>query len=890
MDEPRADALLARSRRKDAHRGRLKVFLGMAPGVGKTYAMLLAGHGKLAEGVDVVAGVIETHGRVETAALRAGMPRLSPKAVEHRGTALEEFDLDAALARRPGLLLVDELAHTNAPGSRHPKRHQDVRELLDAGIDVLTTLNVQHLESQADAVRAVTGVAVRETVPDSVLDAADEIELIDLTPDQLRQRLAAGSVYPGEGRARAAADNFFSEANLAVLRQLALGVTADRARREVREARALADPANARPWRTRERLLVAVSPAPSSDRLVRHTRRLAAAMDAPWVALHVETGRALADADRARLAAHLDLARRLGAEVVSAASPDVAAAILDTARREGATQIVVGKPGGTNPWARFRRERALNLLVRRAGPVDVSVVRDESPDDPARPAAPPPRERWDLRAYSVAAAVAAGMALACWPLQGLIGPRAVSLVFLFGVVVSALFLARGPVLLLGVLSALAWDFLFLPPHFTLYVAELPDALTMALYLVVALVLGELTGRLRAREEAERAREARATALYRLTRALSAAPDLAGALRGAAEELERLFEARVTFLLPDASGALAAGSHPDGDEPATPKELGVARWAFDHGQVAGQGTDTLPDTPALYVPLRTARGTGGVLGMRARPGRALLFAERELLETAAGLVAAAVERDGLLRQARHAELAEASERLQRALLDSVSHELKTPLAVISTASEHLLSTLVRRPEETRARLLSEIRQASLRLERTVNNLLDMSRLEAGRLPVKREWCDVLDSLRAAVDSAHEVAPDHRIEMSVPADMPPLRLDAALVETALVNLLLNAASHAGDAPRPAELSAAFAAGRLRLAVRDHGPGLPPGGAALLFGKFQRGPDAMPGGLGLGLSIVQRLAAALGGSVSARDAEGGGAEFIIELPAEAAGEIPA
>ena len=882
-ERPDPDALLAQVQR-DEHasgRGHLKIFLGMAPGVGKTYGMLLAAQARFDAGEDVVVGIVETHGRIETAALLSGLPFLPRKSITHRGTTIEEFDLDAALARRPKLILIDELAHTNAPASRHPKRYQDVIELIDAGIDVHTTVNVQHLESRADAVREITGATVHETVPDSLLDVADEVELIDLTPEQLRKRLEDGKVYGGE-RGQAASENFFREGNLTALREMALRSTAERVKRDVREVMAAENIVAS--WRTSERLLVAVGPAPSSERLIRYTRRMASTMDAPWIALHVESSRLLSEADKTRLAAHLDLARRLGAEVIATVGDDFAEAILRTARRNAVTQIVVGKPLKFSLWERLAGNHLIDRLIRRSGEIDVSVVRAEREESRA-PATADLAERRPIpfRPYATAFGIVAAVTVLCWPLHEVIGFRAISMIYLLAVALSALLVGRGPVLVVATLSALAWDFLFLPPRFTFYVNEVADGMMLAMYFVIALVLGDLTSRLRSRERAERQREERAVALYRLTRELSASPNLDAALRAAAEQIGGLFRAAVTFFPADNEHGLPLAPHPAGDAGVvSEKELGVARWAFDNGRAAGRLTDTLPESAALYLPLRTARGVVGVMGIRFREARSLLLTERELLETCAAQVATVIERESLLRTAQQAEVADASEKLQRALFDSVSHELKTPLAVITTATEHLLSPRIAKSEEEKSALVGEVHTASRRLERTVNNLLDISRLESGHLQPKLEFCDVRELVDSAAGMAREQMGGRPLAVDAGAQLPACRLDYTLIETALLNLILNAGSH-GSSGSPVEIRAFYRAQDLVLQVRDFGPGLPAGGEQKIFEKFHRGPSVAAGGLGLGLSIVKRLAEAHAGRVTARNADGGGAIFEIILPVE-------
>lgn len=877
---PDPDALLASLREADARarRGRLKVFLGMCPGVGKTHAMLRAAQRARAEGASVLAGVVETHGRAETAALLADLPVLPLRPVEHRGAILRELDLAGLLATRPGLALVDELAHTNAPGSPHLKRWQDVIELLDAGIDVFTTLNVQHVESRADAVRQITGAPVHETVPDSLLDLADEVELIDLTATGLRERLREGKVYLGE-RAAVAAENFFQETRLNALREIALRYTAERVDRQLRGLRRGA--VKSAVWRSGERLLVAVGPSPFSTRLVRWTRRLAAAQGAPWIAAHVASSRPFLPEAQALLDKNLALARELGAEIVLTRGDDVASALVRVALEQNATQIVVGKPRGSRWLEWFAGGSLVDRLVRLGGNIDIHVV-------PAEPGAPRPRWpelepvlRSGAREYAQAALVVALVTGV-----GLLLPGryylAVGLVQLLGIILLGLRVGRWPVLLAAVVGALAWNFLFIPPRFTFQIGRIEDALLFVAYLAVALVSGQLTARVRAQAADEHARERRATALFHLTRALAEARDLDEATASALRQIDELFSARSTLLLATADGAEPGEAHPAASVVLDEKERGVARLALQRRRPSGRFTDTLPGCAGYYLPLLRDDAALGVLGIHVPPGSSLTLEQRDLLDAFARQLALMVERERLLAARRRESLLAESEKLHRALLDSVSHELRTPLTVIAGALETLAADAA---PTGRAELLAETRLATARLTRLVGNLLDQTRLESGALRPRPDWCDPRDLVNAALDDARDAleANRHPVSAELPDDLPPIRADFALTEQALANLLLNAARHTPPGT-PVFITAGIERGGARafFTVADHGPGLPAAMKGRLFQKFVRGDAARAGGLGLGLSIVHGFIAAQGGTVVVgENPDRRGAVFTLYLP---------
>jgi two-component system, OmpR family, sensor histidine kinase KdpD len=875
-DRPNPDALLAALQRDEVRgqRGRLKVFLGMCAGVGKTYTMLEAARREFAAGRDVVIGYLETHGRKETDALAEGLPAIPRRPLEYRGIQLSEFDLDAALARRPKLILVDEFAHSNAPESRHPKRYQDVRELLDAGIDVFTTLNIQHIESRAEAVNQITGVAVIETVPDTILTDA-EFELVDLPPDELRARLAAGKVYLSE-RIAAAQDNFFRTGNLSALRELALRFAAEHVGEDVLAARRVRG-AGA-PWKSGQRLLVAVSASPTSASLVRWTRRLAGELHAAWLAVYVESAKALSSEDQTRLARHLALARELGAELVTTTDDDVVRGILRIAREQNATQIVIGKPAGWRIIDLFRGGSVLNRLIRETGDIDVHVVRAGGEKASGRPLRPDHFREIDLRVYAGVAAVVAAITAGNAGLDRLVGYYSLALIYLLAVVGMGLFVGRGPVFFAATLSAMLWNFFFLPPRFTFYIKSFQDGMMFAMYFFVALVLGQLTARIRKQQTAERQREQRATALYLLTRELAESPDLAQLLAVVIQQVGKTFGADAALSLPDPSLAGPVTAYFASSWALSDKEQTVAAWAFQHRQAAGRGTDNLPAGEGLHLPLVAGGRATGVLSLRFRDATPLAPAQRDLLDAFVRQIALVFDRERLRDAETRARLLAESERLGTMLLNSVSHELRTPLAAINTVAGGLRAA--GDLNAAQQSLTLELEEAARRLNRLVQNLLDLSRLEAGHLRANPDWHDLHDLVNAALQNLGRSLSRHDVRTDIPGAFPPVKLDAMLTEQILVNLFGNAAVHTPPGTA-VEFQARAEGGQLVLRVADNGPGLPAGEPMRLFDRFQRGPGAASGGTGIGLSLVKGFAEAQGGSVSAENRAGGGAVFTVKLP---------
>lgn len=869
------DALLAAIRRAEAQqtRGRLKVFLGMCPGVGKTFAMLEAAQRELKAGQDVVVGYVETHQRKETDALLAGLPQLARLELEYRGIQLTELNLDAVIARRPRIVLVDELAHTNAPGSRHPKRWQDVQELLSAGIDVLTTLNVQHVESRADTVRQITGAEIHETVPDSVLDDAI-IELVDLPPAELIQRLKQGKVYLPD-RAAVAMQNFFHEANLTALREIALRLVAEHVGADTRLMRQSQSGAGA--WKTSVRLMVALGPSPLSASLVRWTRRLADALQASWLAVYVETPRPLMEEEERRLSEHLELARQLGAEVVSTVDSDVVRGLLRIAHENNVTQIVYGKPGRL-AWLRARRSHAvLRQLMETSGDIDVLVVRA----DKAEPSTLPGTRSIRLEAgkqYLVALSTSAAVTILGLVVQHWIGYQSVALIYLSAVIVLALFVGRGPILFAATLTALCWNFLFVPPTFTFRINGFHDTMMLMMYFLVALATGQLTAKQRLQQAAEREREQRTNALYRLTRELASANDYPELLSTTIKEVGKVFDAHVALLLPNPEGNQELVRYFAGAWALDEKEESVAAWAYHHDQPAGRFTDTLPQAAGLHLPLSAGGKPSGVIALRFRSDKALTVQQRSLLESFVRQVALVIDRQRLRDSEINAKLLASSEQLSRTLLNSVSHELRTPISAILSAATGLAAAGPLNASQLG--LTAEIETASMRLNRVVQNLLGAARLQSGHVTPKLDWCNMAELVGVSIRHLDRSLEGRQLTVNIPKNLPLIRADFVLLEQALNNLLLNATTHT-PAGSPIEVRAAALNGEVILTVADHGPGLSPNELERVFDLFHRGPDAKPGGTGLGLPIVKGFVEAQGGRVTAANRSGGGAEFSICLP---------
>ncbi len=881
---PDPDALLAEAKRQG--RGRLKVYLGMAPGVGKTFEMLTAGRRRRDEGVEVVVGVVETHGRKDTEALTEGLEVMPRHPIEYRGRRLMEFDLDGALARKPKLLLVDEYAHSNAHGSRHPKRWQDVEELLAAGIDVWTTLNVQHLESLVDVVWKITGVRVRETVPDSALSAADEIELVDLTPQELRERLTAGKVYVPE-TARLASDKFFKPENLTALREMALrraAQTVDDQLMGVMRRQGIEGP-----WAAGERILVLIAGDAMASSLVRAGRRLADLMDAPWTVTHVErpnrpTGGILG---ARRVTEALKLAEQLGAATVVLTGDDLPDTVLAYARRNNVTQIVIGKTKDSRWRVLAGRSLAHALLSRSAGAA-LHFVSEGAPEtEKPEPAAAPPRQGWrEWRGYLGAVGLVGLANAVAFPIDRFSTGADLAMIFLASVLISGLAWGLRPAIAAATLAILTYNFFFLEPRFSLEIGHPGDVLTFAIFFAVAAATGWLTGRVRDQARLSAQRASAVTALLAASRRLSAASTQAETAQALADQAAAASGGRAVVLLPHESELVQTAGAPT-TALLTTGAMAAARWAWDKGEAAGSGTGTLPQVGWTFWPLVGLRGRAGVAGVefneRAGPDderlvAALLDQGAVALERAE-LAAATVENEALRR----------SDKLRAALLNSISHDLRTPLSTVMGATTTLIDYGRTLKADVRGDLLLSIREEAERLNRYVGDLLDMTRLEGGALKTRSEWTDMRDVLDAAINRVSRRLEHRELARDFPPELTAVQTDPGLLEQAIVNILENAIAYSPDSSR-IEVAAYEDRGNVVISIEDEGPGIPQADIERVFEKFRRleePSDRARGernkGAGLGLSIAKGFVEAMGGRIAAASPliQGRGTRVLISLP---------
>ena len=903
---PDPDALLAQVQQDEAeaHRGRLKIFFGANAGVGKTYAMLSAARAALAQGTDVLIGVVETHGRAETQALLGprqpqnatanaehpeALPLLPPRQVPHKDRTLPEFDLDTALARRPALILIDELAHSNVPGSRHPKRWQDVDELLDAGIDVWTTMNVQHLESLNDVVGGIAGIRVWETVPDKVFDEADEVVLVDLSPDDLLQRLKEGKVYLPQ-QAQQAARNFFRKGNLIALRELALRRTADRVDEDMLQYRkqSAVQPV----WGVRESLLACVGPGEHGDKTVRAAARLAARLDVPWHAVHVETPelQRQPDAARQRVLRSLKLAQDLGATTATLAGQDAAEALVRYARQHNLSRVVLGRvdPARASwrrhlPWHRSLAER-LGHLGQELDLLEIALpgIAPRSASTAPALATEPVDWRGYLLATALCALTAAGSSLL---LMDVFEPANIVMLFLLTVVIVAMRHGRGPAVLAAVLSVSAFDFLFVHPRFSFAVGDFQYLLTLAVMLIVALLIGQMTAGLTFQARVAQRREDRMRSLYEMSRDLSGALMAEQVAEIGARFLKTEFGARSALLVAgDNSLANAHGERlgePIASSPAPELDTAIAQWSYAKAEPAGHGTDTLTASPVLYLPLAAPMRLRGVLAVQPEdPSRLAVPEQRRLLDTCASLLAISLERIHYIEVARASTVQMESERLRNSLLAAVSHDLRTPLASVQGLAESLLHARPPLPEPA-AGTAGALHEAALRINALVTNLLDMARLQAGAVQLDRQWQPLEEVVGSAIKAARPALGDRTVSVNLDDGLPFVQIDAVLIERVLVNLLENAAKYT-PAHTAIGIGARTEDEHIALWVDDLGPGLPKGREEALFNKFERGhKESATPGVGLGLAICRTIVEAHGGTIRGLNREGGGARFMISIP---------
>ncbi len=877
-NRPDPDELLAsliREEEKGKH-GKLKIFFGMCAGVGKTYTMLQAAHAEKLKGSDIVTGYVETHNRKETAELAEGFELIPRKSYQYRGASVEEMDLDAIIARKPGIAIVDELAHTNAPGSRHAKRYQDVQEILEAGIDVYTTLNVQHLESRSDLVAQITGIIVRETLPDEIFENADEVELVDLAPDELLQRLSEGKVYTPD-RSRQAMENFFRKGNITALREMALRLVADRVDKQLHDY--MHQKGIRGPWKSGLSLLVAMDYSQQSTRLLRWAKNLSYSMGAVIQAIYVETSHQLTTKEREQLDKNINLAKQLGIKFRIITNYDIVKAIVDFALKENVTHIVVGKPRVRNVISMFRLGNFVNRLIRYSGNIDVYILGSDShAKDRFRKKVSIPAFTPNIAQYLTTSLIVILASVICYVAKDVIGYQVVSFALLFLVSILALFYGTGPILLAATLSALIWDFFFIPPPFTMHIEDPVDVLMLIMFFIIALLNGILTSRVRHQEKKIRIREERTHALYQLTRELTTASGIDEVLKIALKSIQRNFNLNCAIFLKNELNQLESEVRHDTTLQFSENDKSIAVWVFRHSMKAGKHTDTLPSTDYTFYPLAGNSSNMGVIAVVHLT--VFTQGETQFWEAFVAQISGKFEREFLREATKNAYILNESDKLYKTLFNSISHELRIPVATIMGASDSLLDT--GHSDMVRAELSSEIFKASERLNRLIENLLSMSRLESGRITPHMDWCDVHDLVNRITDNLKtELAPFH-LMVVIPDDMPLVKLDFGLMEQVLHNLVYNACQYAVK-NTSLRIKIYYDHKNFVLEVMDRGPGFPKEALPFIFNKFYRVEGSKAGGTGLGLSIVKGFVEAQKGTVSVENRQNGGARFTVKIPSE-------
>ncbi len=881
---PSPEALLESANKEG--RGRLKIFLGAAPGVGKTFEMLSQAKRRRLDGIDTVIGVVETHGRVETDLLTKGFEVVPKKRILYKGRVLSEMDLDAILQRKPKLVLVDELAHTNVEGSRHPKRYMDVEELLDAGIDVYSTLNIQHVESLNDVVAKITHVQVRETVPDSIIDRADDIEVVDLTPEDLLQRLKEGKVYMPE-QAERAIRNYFTPQNLTALRELALRRTAERVDEQMLSY--LRTHAITGPWETADRVLVAINEDPGSATLIRYARRIADRLHARWAALHVETSGSarLSERQRAFIGDCLRLAQRLGGESVTIPAQSRVDGIIRYAEANNYTHLVVAR--SRRPWWLRLRPSTASEVTRRARNINVHVMADDKtgtrlPDHvdtaPGGPIAPP--SAYVFSFLLVAAALGIGLVLG-----HVLGVSNIALVFLTAILASAVTYGLWPSLFASLVAVLAYNFFFLPPLYTFTIADRENVVALIAFAIVAVVASNLTARVRSEAVAAQRRAKTTEELFMFSRKLTEVVSLDDLLWAIAYQIASMLKLSVVLLLPEDGSVAVRSGYPPEDE-ISEADLAAAKWSWANNQPAGRGADTLPGARRLFLPMRTGRGPVAVVGLDSdKPGPLLNPEQRMLLDALSDQAALAIERVNLAADVDKSRLLAETERLRSALLTSISHDLRTPLASVLGSASTLKTQRGHLDPAAQDALVATIQEEAERLNRFIGNLLDMTRLESGAIAPHAEAVDLADLVGSALRRAAKVLSGRKIDLDFATDLPMLKVDAVLFEQVLFNLLDNAAKYtpAGSTVR---VRAYQQAGTVKIEIADEGDGIPAKDLELIFDKFYRvhAADNKRAGTGLGLAICRGFVEAMGGTIAASNrTDRSGAVFTITFPASIA-----
>lgn len=877
-NRPNPDELLSALKldEEKSKKGKLKIFFGMCAGVGKTYAMLQAAQNEKVKGMDLVIAFVETHNREDTEKLLEGLEIIPRKTYSYKNTELQELDIDAVIQRKPKLAIIDELAHTNAPGSRHTKRFQDVLEILDNGIDVYTTVNVQHLESRSETVTQITGVPVRETLPDDIFEKADFLELVDITPDELLQRFSEGKIYTPE-RSREAIQNFFRKGNITALREMALRIMADRVDKQLHQY--MQQKRIPGPWKSGLHLMAVIGPSPYSAKLLRWAKNLSYTMGATLLALHVESSRKLSDSQQQQLTKNINLARQLGAEFLSTSGDDIVKAILNIAQKENITHIIIGKSRKRTFLQLFLLGNFVNRLIRHSGNIDVYVVgSDLLSDIKYKKYISLPAFSSDLSHYVSAVLVIIITALCFYPLHNIIGYQIVAFTLLFTVSILAIFYGIGPILVAATLSALLWDFFFIPPSFTLHIGKPEDVMILLMYFIIALLNGVLTSRVRRQERLTRDREERTNALFQLTKKLSLASGVTEILKISDNAIERYFHFSCTFILQNGNNELSQDYKETAHSHLSGSELSIATWAFQHSDVAGKFTDTLPSTDLTFYPLNGARLRLGVAAIKHE--KAFTHDEELFWDNFKTQIINALEREFLNEMALKASILNESDKLYKTLFNSISHELRIPIATIMGASDSLLSTEF--DKKTSSSLCTEIYTASRRLNRLIENLLNMSRLESGRITPRLDWYDVHDLAYTVTENLKNELQNFTVEIVIPEDMPLVKFDFGLIEQVLHNLVFNSTQHAPE-QSTIRIKMYYDKPNFVMQVMDRGTGFPSETLPFVLNKFYRLESSKTGGTGLGLSIVKGFVEAHNGTVQIKNRQHGGAVITVKIPSD-------
>jgi len=877
-DRPDPDELLAAITKEEEKnkRGKLKIFFGMCAGVGKTYTMLQAAQDERKKGSDIVIGYVETHKRKETEALVKGFEIIPCKSIAYKSTSIEEMDLDAIIARNPQIVLVDELAHTNISGSRHTKRYQDVQELLEHGINVFTTLNVQHLESRNDTVAQITGVIIRETLPDFIFDNSDDVELVDLTPDELLQRLSEGKIYTPE-QSKEAVNHFFRKGNITALREMSLRIVADRVDNQLHDY--MQDKRIFGPWKSGSHFLVAIGVSPFSAGLLRWAKNLAYTIGANVDAIYVETTQRLTTKDHGQLDSNITLAKELGFKVRIVTNDDLVKAIVNYAHKENITHIVVGKPRVRSVQSLLKLGNFVNRLIKYSGNIDVYILgSDTQVEDKFKVKAAIPPFTSNISQYMTVAFIVILTSVICYFLNHVIGYQAVSCILLFLVSFLALFYGTGPILFAATLCALIWDFFFIPPKFNLLVQNPLDMLLLVMFFIIALLNGTLTSRVRRQEKKIRIREERTNALYQLTKNLNSISGYDDVIKVATEYISKYFKLECSIVVKNELNQLEVKSIGNTSIVITENEMSIINWVETNSLKAGKFTNTLPSSEYTFYPLIGNNRALGVIVTKQT--EVFTYGEEQFWESSLAQIIGKYERELLRNAAKKTYMISESEKLYKTLFNSISHELRIPIATIMGSSETLLEQNL--SESIQKELYTGINIASIRLNRLVENLLNMSRLESGRITPHPDWCDAQDLVNTVLESLKCELASFTFKTDIPNDFPVIYVDFGLMEQVLHNLILNATQHSplGSA---IELKIQNAGENLVFKVIDQGHGFPESELSSVFDKFYRGKDAKAGGTGLGLSIVKGFVEAHNGSIIASNGEKGGAVFTITIPAK-------